>query len=64
MPVKEKETLEGTIKRITFQNEENGFTIATLRVDGRRDPVPIVGTMIGLAGGEHVRVTGNWIRHE
>ena len=64
MPVKEKETLEGTIKRITFQNEENGFTIATLRVDGRRDPVPIVGTMIGLAGGEHVRVTGSWNRHE
>ena len=64
MPVKEKETLEGTIKRITFQNEENGYTIATLRVDGRRDPVPIVGTMIGIAGGEHVRINGTWNRHD
>ncbi|MGZ6505485.1 MAG: SF1B family DNA helicase RecD2, partial [Tumebacillaceae bacterium] len=59
-----QETLEGTVKRITFQNEENGFTIATLTVESHRDPVPIVGTMPGLSGGEQVRVRGKWHRHE
>jgi len=58
------ETLEGTVKRITFQNEENGYTIATLAVDGRREHVPIVGTIPRLAAGDPIRVTGRWNRHD
>jgi len=58
------ESLEGTIKRITFQNEENGYTIATLAVEGRREPVPIIGTMPRVTPGDPVRVTGKWNRHE
>jgi exodeoxyribonuclease V alpha subunit len=67
-PVKEllggTETLEGTVKRITFQNEENGYTIATLQTEKNKEPVAIVGTMPGISGGEHLRVTGRWNRHE
>lgn len=56
--------MEGKIKKITFQNEENGYTIATLQVEKGREPVPVVGTMPGLSAGDRVKVSGKWHRHE
>jgi hypothetical protein len=45
------ETLQGQIERITYSNEENGYTIAKLKVYGRRDLVTVVGTRKALAIG-------------
>ncbi len=39
-------TLNGQIERITFSNEENGFTIAKVRVRGRRELVTVVGVLM------------------
>lgn len=57
------ETIYGYIERITFQNPENGFTIAQLYQKGRKDLVCIVGTMPGLRPGETVRCFGDWKNH-
>lgn len=55
--------LLGYIERITFQNPENGYTIAQLKESGRLDLNCIVGTMPSLQPGETVRCKGQWKNH-
>ncbi|MDR7304042.1 SF1B family DNA helicase RecD2 [Haloactinomyces albus] len=54
--------LEGTLERITFANEETGYTVA--RVDaGRGDLVTVVGALLGAQPGEALRMWGRWGSH-
>ncbi|MEA3336448.1 MAG: ATP-dependent RecD-like DNA helicase [Chloroflexota bacterium] len=55
--------LEGVIERITFHNEENGYTVAKLIPDGKDYEVTVVGNMLGVSAGEHVRLKGEWTLH-
>ncbi|HHP7234630.1 MAG TPA: ATP-dependent RecD-like DNA helicase [Desulfobacterales bacterium] len=55
--------LSGQIEHITYTNEENGFTIARVRVPGRRDPVTVVGNILSPRPGEFLQMTGEWTRH-
>jgi len=53
----------GYIERITFQNNENGYTVAQLKDSKRHDLVSLVGCMPGLKPGESVRCQGEWKQH-
>ncbi len=55
--------LQGQIERITFCNEENGFTVAQLKVRGQRQPVTIVGHLVSPKPGERLRLRGEWNLH-
>lgn len=55
--------LRGTLERITFHNEENGYTIARLMPEGGREIVTIVGTFTNPAVGEFIRCEGTWTSH-
>ncbi len=55
--------LTGQIEHITFTNNEDGFTIARMKVPGRFDPVTVLGKMIAPAPGETFRMTGEWVHH-
>jgi exodeoxyribonuclease V alpha subunit len=62
--------LRGVIERITYHNEENGYTVAKLTPErspaqsfGRGYEVPIVGNMANLNVGESVELTGRWTVH-
>lgn len=55
--------IQGYIEKITFQSEENGFTIAQLKRVGRADPICIVGTLATIKPGETVRCWGRWTKH-
>jgi exodeoxyribonuclease V alpha subunit len=55
--------LKGQIERITFCNEDNGFTIAQLRVRGQRHLVTIVGHLVVPKPGERLRLRGEWSLH-
>jgi exodeoxyribonuclease V alpha subunit len=57
------DTLRGIIERITYHNEENGYTVAQLTPDGAGYTVPVVGNMLGLNVGESVLLTGAWAAH-
>lgn len=57
------DTVFGYVERITFQNAENGFTIAQLQVKGLKTLICIVGSMPGLMPGETVRCFGSWKQH-
>lgn len=54
------ERLAGTVERITYHNEENGFSVLKIRVKGNRDPVTVIGTTPPVSPGELVECTGNW----
>jgi exodeoxyribonuclease V alpha subunit len=59
----ELNTIQGQIERITFYNEDTDFTVARLKVSGRRDLVTAIGTMMAPTPGQVVRVTGQWTNH-
>ena len=56
------ETVEGVVDRITYYNEENGYTIARLSVRGGA-LCTLVGNMMGISVGESLRATGEWATH-
>ncbi|MGW4850850.1 SF1B family DNA helicase RecD2 [Streptomyces sp. NPDC004288] len=56
--------LEGVLERITYANEESGYTVA--RVDtgrGAGDLLTVVGALLGAQPGESVRMEGRWGSH-
>ncbi|MEJ5198713.1 MAG: AAA family ATPase [Anaerolineae bacterium] len=57
------ETLRGVIERITFHNEENGYTVVQLTPDGHSSTVTVVGNMLGINIGEAVELKGAWMAH-
>ena len=57
------QSLRGTIERITFYNEENGYTVARFVPEGKTIPVTIVGNMMGVNVGESLALEGTWSTH-
>ena len=55
--------LSGQIERITYTNEENGFTIAKIKVRGYRDLVTVVGNLMNPKPGEILKMKGEWAHH-
>ncbi|MEV4501204.1 SF1B family DNA helicase RecD2 [Streptomyces klenkii] len=56
--------VEGVLERITYANEESGYTVA--RVDtgrGGGDLLTVVGSLLGAQPGESLRLEGRWGSH-
>ncbi|MEU7551989.1 ATP-dependent RecD-like DNA helicase [Streptomyces sp. NPDC044571] len=56
--------VEGVLERITYANEESGYTVA--RVDtgrGSGDLLTVVGALLGAQPGESLRLEGRWGSH-
>ncbi|MFC4609561.1 ATP-dependent RecD-like DNA helicase [Streptomyces maoxianensis] len=56
--------VEGVLERITYANEETGYTVA--RVDtgrGGADLLTVVGSLLGAQPGESLRMEGRWGSH-
>lgn len=56
--------LEGVLERVTYVNEDNGYTVA--RVDtgrGGGDLLTVVGALLGAQVGESLRMEGRWGSH-
>ena len=56
-------TLEGQIERITFQNEEDHFTIAKMKLKGRRDTITVIGNLFSVSPGEILKIQGYYEQH-
>ena len=55
------QTIEGTVESVTFLSEDTGFTVFSLDMDG--ELVTAVCHMPGIAVGEEVLLTGNFVSH-
>ncbi|MEA3344892.1 MAG: ATP-dependent RecD-like DNA helicase [Chloroflexota bacterium] len=58
-----QETLKGSVERITYVNEENGYSVIRLAVPGRRELVTAVGELASVNVGESLRLNGFWTTH-
>jgi exodeoxyribonuclease V alpha subunit len=52
-------TLEATVERVVFVNEENAWGVARIRSESR-GPTSAVGRLFGIQPGERLRLTGSW----
>ncbi|MCB9158623.1 MAG: AAA family ATPase [Caldilineaceae bacterium] len=68
------DTLRGVVERVTYHNEENGYTVAKLAPEnaaavgavrgfGRNGEVAVVGNMPDINVGESVELRGRWTVH-
>ena len=55
--------LSGQIERVTYTNDENGYTIARVKVYGRRDLVTVVGNIVAPTPGAVLKMAGEWTTH-
>ncbi|MCU0464423.1 MAG: ATP-dependent RecD-like DNA helicase, partial [Anaerolineae bacterium] len=62
------DTLTGLVERITYRNDENGYTVLKLKPDKRMreaeakdGTVAVIGVMPQVAPGESLELTGTWI---
>jgi exodeoxyribonuclease V alpha subunit len=55
--------LEGFLKKITYQNTENGFSVLRVLVDGETKPTTVTGYFPELHVGETIRMEGKWGFH-
>ncbi|MFQ5813319.1 MAG: helix-hairpin-helix domain-containing protein, partial [Anaerolineae bacterium] len=58
-----QEELKGTVERITFYSEEDGYTVARFQPEGRSDLVTVVGNLMSVNAGESLRLEGFWKTH-
>ncbi len=58
------EQVEGVVERVTYHNEENGYSVLRIAVEGKRDLVTAVGGFGNPVAGESVRLFGRWTSHK
>ena len=56
-----RETLAGSVERVTFHNEENGFAVLKVKARAKRDLVTVVGHAASISAGEFIHAVGVWI---
>ncbi len=63
LPVEDQPPQEfvGTLERVIFHNEENGYTVFRLNVQNKRDTITVVGHMVDPQAGISLSVSGQWI---
>ena len=55
------EQLEATIEGTVFRNQENGYSVLTVR--SGRSEVTVIGTLPELSPGEQAVFSGRWTEH-
>lgn len=56
-------TLEAVLERVTYANEETGYTVARVATGRGGDLVTVVGALLGAQPGESLRLRGRWASH-
>jgi len=63
LKVQEK-TLSGTIERVTFHNEENGYCVLRVSMSDTRKAQTVVGNCAAPNAGEEIAARGQWIEDD
>jgi exodeoxyribonuclease V alpha subunit len=56
-------TLEAVVERITYANQETGYTVARVATGRSGDLLTVVGRLLGAQPGESLRLRGRWTSH-
>jgi len=55
------EQISGSIERVTFHNNENGFCVLRVQISGKRELATVVGSSICVNAGEYIECSGKWL---
>jgi exodeoxyribonuclease V alpha subunit len=55
--------LQAVLERLTYVNEETGYTVARVATDRGDDLLTVVGALLGAQPGESLRLVGRWSSH-
>ncbi len=55
-----KEYLSGTIERITYHNQDDGFCVLRIKVKNYKDLITVTGSSPTLSVGEYIKCIGVW----
>jgi hypothetical protein len=55
------EVLAGLVERVTFHNDETGFSVLRVKARGQRDPITVLGHAAMISAGEFVQASGSWV---
>ncbi len=61
--VQAQQTLTGSVERITYHNDQNGYTVLRFLIPGHAEPVTVTGNFSAVSPGESLRLTGFWTTH-
>jgi exodeoxyribonuclease V alpha subunit len=56
-------TLDAVLERITYANQETGYTVARVATNRSSDLLTVVGPLLGAQPGESLRLQGRWTSH-
>ncbi|GAA1635297.1 SF1B family DNA helicase RecD2 [Actinoplanes couchii] len=62
-PEKKTQTIEAVLERLTYVNEETGYTVARVAYQSSSDLLTVVGALLGAQPGESLRLSGWWSSH-
>lgn len=62
-PQQNHQTITGSVERVTYHNEQNGYTVLRFQMRDRKEPVIAVGNFSSISPGESLRLTGSWTTH-
>ncbi len=57
------QTITGSVERVTFHNEENGYSVLRFYAQGQAEPITVIGNFSAVSPGESLRLTGWWTTH-
>jgi len=57
------QSITGSVERVTYHNEQNGYTVLRFHIPGHGEPVTVVGNFSAVSPGESLRLTGWWTTH-
>lgn len=62
IPSEDLISIDGIIDHYVFQNEINGYSVASFLEEGRKSrDITVVGYLLGIAAGESIRLWGKWV---
>jgi exodeoxyribonuclease V alpha subunit len=56
-------SLDAVLERITYANQDTGYTVARVATDRSSDLLTVVGPLLGAQPGESLRLRGRWASH-
>lgn len=59
----ESQLLTGVVRRVTFRNPQNGYTVLQLAASEEKDPITVVGIAPDVRSGSYVTVQGGFQEH-
>jgi len=54
------ESITGIVERITYRNEENGFSVLKVKAKEKKDVITVICEIAAITEGETILITGKW----